>query len=505
MNAARPRNWIHTSVVIVTTLLLIAIIAALGLYLGNTVTGVNWQDAVRLAGLGGVIFVILVNPVLGMFLWIILEPFTRFWYLSLRLPPGIPDLSLARLSLALLIVVWVAQLASGTKRMRRLTLAEVAIALFCLFALPSVVASTRGATYAAQSLFDKFVAPYAVFVLAKNLYDEEKGIVRLGGLLSVVGLYLSFMVFFEQISGQPLFYALGRTTTYTRSLRKIVSLLGNPSYLGTVLGMVAPYTLYRLVRERSPSVKALWGLLFLGSAAASFLCYNRGVWLALAIGFVVMLVLERRYRRLLLPLLLVAALVGLLGWQTLTESALVTERLTNISGVTFRLTMLQASEKMIREHLVFGVGLENFGYYYLQYGGHWETLAYDVPTPHNSYVLVLTTMGLAAAIPYVLVFVSLVMEIAAALRRGRTNPHVDSALLVTGLAVVAIYMTSAATVDIFILPFTSLVFFAIAGTIVGYASSLQTQQTQPHPPQDSDPQTAETEPPAPPSLQSVKA
>jgi O-antigen ligase len=496
---------VRTSVAIVATLMLMAATAALGLYLGNIVTGVTWEDAVRLAGLGGVMFVILLNPALGMFVWIILEPFTRFWFLSLRSPPGIPDLSLARLSLALLTVVWVAQLASGRKRMRRLTLAEVAIPLFCLFALPSVVASTRGATYAAQSLFDKFVTPYAVFVLAKNLYDEQKGVARLGGMLSVVGVYLSFMVFFEQITGQPLFYAQGRTTTYTRSLPKIVSLLGNPSYLGAVLGMVAPYALYRLVRERSPSVKALWGLLFLGTSAASFLCYNRGVWLALVIGFIVLLVLEKSYRQILLPVLLIALLVGLLGWQSLTESPLVTERLGNISGVTFRLAMLEGSEKMVREHLLFGVGLENFGYYYLLYGGHWETLAYDVPTPHNSYVLVLTTMGLLAVIPYVLVFVSLVAEIAAALRRRRTNPHVDSALLVTGLAVVAIYMTCAAAVDIFILPFTSLVFFAIAGTIVGYASSLQTQQTKPHLPPGSDPQMAETGPPAPPPLQSERA
>lgn len=505
MNAARPRSWMQTGVAIAATLLLIAVTALLGLYLGNTVTGANWQDAVRLAGLGGVMFAIFLNPVLGMFLWIILEPFTRFWYLSMRLPPGIPDLSLSRLSLSLLAVVWVAQLASGKKKMRRLTLAEVAIGFFCLFALPSVVSSMRGAPYAAQSLFDKFVAPYAVFVLAKNLYDEKKGIARLGGALSVIGLYLSCLVFFEQVTGQPLFYGLGRTTTYTRSLRKIVSLLGNPSYLGTVLGMVAPYALYRLVRERSPSAKALWGALFLGCTAASFLCYNRGVWLALAVGFVVMLVLEKRYRRLLVPLLLIALLVGVLSWQTLTESALVTERLTNISGVTFRLIMLQASQRMIREHLAFGVGLENYGFYFLQYGGHWETLAYDVPTPHNSYVLVLTTMGLASAVPYVLVFVSLIAESVAALRRRRANANVDTELLVAGLAAMAIYMVSAAAVDIFILPFTSLVFFAIAGTIMGYASTLRTRRAMPQAQHGLVSQMAAPAPPASPPPQTEKA
>ncbi len=473
MNGVRTVKWVQVGKTIAIGVVLTAIAVAFGSYLGSILMGPNWQDAIRLVGLGGVLCVIVLNPALGLFLWIILEPFTRFWYLSLRLPEGIPDLSLGRLSVALLTLIWVAQLAGQKRRIRRLTMVEIAIGLFCVFSIPSVIASMRSISYASQSLFDKFVCPFLVFILAKNFYDEKVGMERLGGMLSVIGLYLSAMLFYEQITGQPVFYQMGRTTTYTRSLPKIVSLLGNPAFMGTVLAMVVPYALYRFVRERPSPTKTFYGLLFVVTSLASFLCYNRGVWLSLAGAIVVMLVLEPQYRRVLLPVLLIAAVIGILRWQMITDSAVVTERLMNQSGVTFRVTMLTASEKIVSTHPVFGVGLENFSYYFLLYGGHWETLAYDAPTPHNSYLLVLTTMGLAGAIPYVLVFLSMAGGILSMLLRRRKGATVDTALLVTGLAVIAVYTVSAAAVDLFISSFTSLVFFAIAGTIMGYLSSVR--------------------------------
>jgi len=81
-------------------------------------------------------------------------------------------------------------------------------------------------------------------------------------------------------------------------------------------------------------------------------------------------------------------------------------------------------------------------------------------------------MGLAGAIPYLLIFLSMVWGIVSLLLRKRKGLKVDSALLVAGLAVVAVYCVSAAVIDLFVSSFTSLVFFAIMGTIMGYVSSV---------------------------------
>lgn len=473
MNKARSVKWMQWGKSVLAGIVLTGLAVAAGLYLGQLVLSPNWENAIRLVGFSGMAVVILTNPIYGLLLWVMLDPFGRFWSLTIRLPTGIPDLSLGRFSVAVLAIVWASQLAIGRKKMRRPTLVEISMAAFCVLAVPSMLSGKGGFNNAAQMMLDRFMVPFMVFVLAKNLYEEKGGLDRLGGTLAVIGLYLSYMVFYEQTTGQPLFYLFGRSTAYSRSLHKVVSLLGNPAFLGTVLGMVAPFALYKFLRERSTYPKAFYGLVFGATLLGNFLCYNRGAWLALAVGLLIMMFFEREYRRLILPLVLIALAVLVLRWQEIIGSAVVTERLTNTSSVTFRLTMVGASEQMVREHPIFGVGFDNFGDYYILYGGHWETLAYDAPTPHNSFLLVLTTMGSVVFIPYLLMFLAMVWGIGSLLVRARKDKSVDTALLVTGWAVLAVYVVSAATVDLFVNTFSSLVLFATMGTIMGYVSHMR--------------------------------
>jgi O-antigen ligase len=406
-------------------------------------------------------------------LWVILEPYTSFWYLNIRMPAGIPDLSLSRLAVASLCVVWIAQLAIRRKRLQRLGFVEMFMVLLCVMVMPSVVAGLSGLSRNMQVLFDKFIIPFLVFVLAKNLYEEKTALDKLTAALTVIEAHLCFLLFYEHITGRPLFYVLGRQTIYTRSLRKIVGLLGNGAFLATVLAMIAPIALYRFVRARSPYARAFYGTMFALAVIGNFFCYNRGAWLAMAVSLLVMLLFQREYRRVLLPLVLIAAVVGVVYWQSISRSAVVVERLSNVSGIRFRVTMLEASKKMIRTHPLFGVGFGDFATYFIQYGGHWELLAWDNPTPHNTYLLVLTTMGLVSFVPYVLIFLSMVLEMGIMLRRSERERGADSALLVSGWAAIAAYAVSAGTLDLYVSTFTSLVLFCITGTIMGYVSHLR--------------------------------
>jgi len=484
MNETRSVKLIQLGKTIFAGLLLVALAAAFGLFWGSLASSPHWQNAVRIAVLGGLIVVIFSSPVNGLLLWVILSPYalapyTTLWHiLNIRLPPGIPDLTMGRLIIGVLSIVWVAQLASGKRRMRRFGAVEVFMAIFCIMVLPSVAAGLSGINRTVQTLFDKFIMPFLVFLLAKNLYEEEVGLDKLGGTLVVIGGYLSFMVFHEHVTGQPLFYQFGRTLSYTRSLPKIVSLLGNPAFLGTVLGMIVPVALFKFVWERSMYTRVLYGALFLVALLGNFFCYNRGAWLALIASLLVMIIFNREYRRILLPIILIVALVGLVYWQALSETAVVSERLSNTSSLRFRLNMLEVSRKLIRDHPLFGVGFDNFGYYYLQYGGYWPTLAYDIPTPHNTYILVLSTMGFVAFIPYVLIFLSMLWEMRTAIHSCGEEEQRDRSLLVSGYAVLTVYTVSAAAVDLYVNTFTSIVFFLIMGIILGHASYLRASQTR---------------------------
>jgi hypothetical protein len=145
------------------------------------------------------------------------------------------------------------------------------------------------------------------------------------------------------------------------------------------------------------------------------------------------MLIDKRYRRLLLPILVVGGMLALAYWQVVTATAVVSERLSNVSSIRFRLDLLEVSRMLIQDHPIFGVGMGNFSYYFLEYGGHWETLAFDLPTPHNTFVLVLSTMGLAAFVPFACIFLTMFSRLSKALMLPR-RLNLDRARVVSGHA-----------------------------------------------------------------------
>ncbi len=449
------------------------VLVGIAVLMGNLIWSDSWSTAVTIVGLGAVICVILMSPINGLMLWIILEPYARFWYLNIPMPSGIPDLSLSRLSVALLCVVWLAQLAIRKRSIRRFGLSELWIVLFSILVLPSVAASTKSLGSALQTLFDKYLAPYLVFILAKNLYEEKEGLDRLIALFGVLESYLLFILFYEHLTGRPLFYIIGRTLTYTKSLRKIVGLLGNATFLATILAMIAPFALLKFTRAKGPYARVFYFAMFGLAVFGNLVCYNRGAWVAMGVSLLISMLMEARFRRVLLPLLVVVAIFVGVYWAQVTQSAVVTERLSNTNSIRFRLNMWTVGWNMIKANPLFGVGLESFSSHYLLYGGRWELMAWDEPMPHNTYVFTAATMGLAAFLPYMFVFLSFFAETGVMMRSRWRKRGVDHALLVCGWAAVAAYLACAAFIDIYPNAFTSLTLFFLMGTLMGYVSQFR--------------------------------
>nr|MBC7244132.1 O-antigen ligase family protein [Chloroflexota bacterium] len=474
MNKEHALKGIRAAKHVLIGTLLVALTGAGGFFLGSLVCSPSWTNAVRLVGIVGVIaviLVILIDLLNGLLLWIVLEPYQNFWYLNIKMPKGVPDLSLSRLAIAFLFLIWVAKMAVGKKKLCPPKGVEIFMLMFCIMAVPSLPASWQGISATMQFFFDRLVIPFLVFILAKNLYEDGIALDKLIAALAVIDIYLCFMVFYEHITGQPLFYVIGRQTVYTQHLRKIVSLLGNPAYIATVLAMIFPMTFYKFIRASLPSSRAFYGILSILAALGNFFCYNRGGWLALVVAVLILMFFERRYRQILLPIILMVAVLVLVLWQPISKSAVVSERLFGETSIRSRMRMLEMGQKMVRDHLLFGVGFDNFSQYYIKYGGYWSSIAVVPPTPHNTYLLVLTTMGLVSFIPYVMLFVSMFLEIVSALRRA-CKGTIDRALLLSGWAVIAAYTVSAMFIDIYISTFTSLVFFCITGMILGYVNHL---------------------------------
>jgi hypothetical protein len=192
MEEARSARLVGLGKTIVASLVVLAVTVGIGFVLGNTLITPNWQDAVRYTVMGALAFVIFASPVNGLFLWMLMAPFaqasyTEIWrILNIRMPPGIPDLTPDRLAMGLLSVVLIAQLAVGKRRVRRLGL-ELFMVAFCIMSLPAITASLSGINSAGQLVLDKFIVAFAVFVLAKNLFDKKTGLDKLCATLAIIG------------------------------------------------------------------------------------------------------------------------------------------------------------------------------------------------------------------------------------------------------------------------------------------------------------------------------
>jgi len=177
-------------------------------------------------------------------------------------------------------------------------------------------------------------------------------------------------------------------------VRRIRGVYGSPNNLGLFLGRIVPILAALVLFGNSSRRRAIYGLIALPVILCLYLTYSRGAWLlGLPAAFLFLGLMQGR-KALLVSLLVIVvialSLLPLIG----------TERLASLfntqSGTTFlRLKLWQASLNMIRDHPLFGVGLDNFLYQYrTRYvlPEAWEEL--DLSHPHNIVLDYWTRLGI---------------------------------------------------------------------------------------------------------------
>jgi len=189
--------------------------------------------------------------------------------------------------------------------------------------------------------------------------------------------------------------------------------LGHPNVLAAMLTL-ALFAAVGLAGEKWFEVRSAGGrALAAVAAAAAALCAvgivltkSRSAVVAVAVG-VYWLVAARRVRHrrrrialLLLPMALGAAALAL---ATQVDHPAVASALTTLR---YRLDYWWATLKILASHWDTGVGLENFGHQYVQYKVPWAPE--QVADPHNLFLSVWSTLGLAGLVALVLVWATAV-------------------------------------------------------------------------------------------------
>lgn len=464
-----PYGPILNRVLAVLGVLLMAGVAiALGLLIGRQTYAEKWPILVTLSGLTVYLLVALMNARHALIFWIVTAPFARFAYLNVELGRGIPNLTLNRIMTGVLLILVLAQLASQRRRAVRLSVMDVSLILYGLAALLSVPSSVIKFQSAIQSFFDLIVIPIAVYFLARALITDRQEMRAVMYALLVVGTYMALLAIREQLTGDVWFYPEDRSVQYTRTIRRVVGLLGNPAYLATCINLALPWAWYLFLKAK----RAKWVLLPLIGVmiAGVYFCMNRSAWAGLVLALIVMALLIRRFRRIFAFMVLIGAALAAVYWAVIVSSAAVRERLQAQGPVEYRADTWNVALRMIKDNLAFGIGYENFQFYYHRYG-HWDIYLRALPTPHNTYLWVLLMGGLVAFIPFMVFLGATALSALLLYLRGRGReevfPDADSAAAF--LASMAAFWAPALAMDVLTGYYNTMLMFLIVGAFFGAA------------------------------------
>jgi len=187
-------------------------------------------------------------------------------------------------------------------------------------------------------------------------------------LIALVGLY-------QWLFGQNLITAEG--------VWRVRGFYGSPNNLALYLGKVFPLGVAVALWGQKGRRQWAYGLAALLLAVVILFTYSRGAWVVGVPASLLFLAAMRGRRAVVVfgGLLIVVAVVVLL----VAGTGRLTTLLDTTQGTTFfRLQLWQSSWAMLRDHPLFGVGLDNFLYHYRTHyvlPAAWEE--FDLSHPHN--------------------------------------------------------------------------------------------------------------------------
>jgi O-antigen ligase len=450
----------------------LAILAAIGLgvLLGRGLAGVSRSFVVSIVATILYTIVIFQSPVVGWILWVDTFPLIEL-YVNIPMGAGIPDLSLNRFCAMLLGLIFAHQSTVGRlgkiviSRLDKLALLSI---LGMLISVPFAVDPVR----AAQTILDLYVIPVWVYFLARHLVSSRKTLQMVLNAFVIAGAFAGLYAIYYQVTGNVLFASGAYNEAnlyYTQSLRQLAGLLGGPANFGLVFSMIIPINIYLLLRSHLLRHKVAYWVTLSVLVAGIFLSYRRTSWIALIVAFLILQWFYPRFRRLFLASLVVFGFVLFFTWDSVSESAVVTERIgEKVESANARVPIWNTMFNMWKSRPFFGFGYDQ----YKLLSGSYRTDGSTVPfkTTQSEYYLILVSAGLAGLVPYALMILGIVRDSIRVFRRTSYR-LVDRQLVVIFWGVLAAYLIGGVTVA-YNNAYPKMIFFAMVGLVAGQAAKL---------------------------------
>ncbi|MGB3716352.1 MAG: O-antigen ligase [Candidatus Promineifilaceae bacterium] len=293
--------------------------------------------------------------------------------------------------------------------------ADYAVLAFTLIATASLMFTERLGV-ATNEWRVVIIEPALLYLLLRVMRLRDREVWTILDAFVLGGLTMAVIGLGQYATGQNLITAEG-------GLMRLRSVYGSPNnvalYLGRIIPILIAVALMGEGRRRKAYIVALIPI-----GAAVLLTYSKGsLLLGLPASIVVVLVLWRRsVGGRIWPWLAGLGLLGFLGLVTALQIPQIAGRF-NPQGETgfFRISLWRSSLNMLRDHPIFGVGLDNFLYAYR--GRYILDNAWQEPNlshPHNIFLDFATRLGflgLAAGIWLIIVFLHVTVRLQSAVQR----------------------------------------------------------------------------------------
>jgi putative inorganic carbon (HCO3(-)) transporter len=233
--------------------------------------------------------------------------------------------------------------------------------LFVLAALVSTVAAAD--RHLALRYFREWVAEPALFFALLVLVEVRfrQWCACFAAILGA-GLVVGAVALVQRVTHQDLTVDVGST------IEKVKAVYGSPDNVGLFYDRVIPVWLATLAVVKDRVRLATWLAVGLILLSTLFLTYSRGAWLAIAITCLLMLTLMYPWGR---WLALAVLLIGLGGLAVRGPSIARAFSSGHNGTVQQRLYIWHSALRMGADHLLFGVGLDNFQHYYAPKTGNY--------------------------------------------------------------------------------------------------------------------------------------
>jgi putative inorganic carbon (hco3(-)) transporter len=154
-----------------------------------------------------------------------------------------------------------------------------------------------------------FIIMYLLYFIVSRMKLGRKDFVNFAWVTIFVGLLISFHGIIEKLSLRQFLLpeAWSQKTLSATNAVRIYGMTGNPNSLAIFLGFALVCALYLLYEVKVAQRKLLYFTLILFSGIL-LLTYSRGTWIALVVGFIVFLLLSKKWK--LIAPLVISALLG---------------------------------------------------------------------------------------------------------------------------------------------------------------------------------------------------